>query len=205
MNKNEIIYVCSSCGEEYLKWQGRCDQCLQWNTLKEFQMTKSKFQRQRMPSSEPIELAKITTKDFKRISTKIGEFDRVLGGGIVPGSLILLGGDPGIGKSTLSLQLAAKLENVLYISGEESSQQIKLRFDRLGLKAKNLSFFSEIDLSLIIETIEKGQPSIVVIDSIQTIYSNDFPLNTPATAIATAKSTAGSFILTPPTILIKTS
>lgn len=192
MNKNEIIHVCSNCGEEYLKWQGRCDNCGSWNTLKEFKIQKSSysaFERSKFnidsqisQNAEPIELAKITTSDFKRISTKIGEFDRVLGGGVIPGSIILLGGDPGIGKSTLLLQLAAKLENVLYISGEESPQQIKLRFDRLNIRSINLKLFSEIDLGLILEAIKKEKPSIVIIDSIQTIYSSDFP-STPGSIV----------------------
>lgn len=185
---NQTIFVCSNCGEEYLKWQGKCDNCGQWNTLKEFSIPKShaQFSKDKTASfasfSEPLELSKVTIKNFHRRLTKIGEFDRVLGGGIVPGTVILLGGDPGIGKSTLVLQIANKLENVLYISGEESAQQIKMRFDRLGLKSSKIKIFSEIDLSSIINICQKEQPQIVIVDSIQTIYSSDFP-STPGSIV----------------------
>ncbi len=186
MAKGEIIFVCSNCGEEYLKWQGKCDNCGQWNTLKEFQiskyMPKGKFQMKDGLPTEPIDLSKITIKNFQRISTKIGEFDRVLGGGIVPGSVILLGGDPGIGKSTLALQAATKLEKVLYVSGEESAGQIKMRFDRLGLKSNRIRVLAEIDLDSIITATEKEKPQLLIVDSIQTIYSAGFP------------STAGSIV-----------
>lgn len=180
--KNEIIYVCSACGEEYLRWQGKCDNCGNWNTLKEFQVSKSKYQPDKAVAAIPQELSKITIKNFKRSSTAISEFDRVLGGGFIPGSIILLGGDPGIGKSTLLLQVAAKLEKVLYISGEESPQQIKMRFDRLSLKNNSIKLFSEINLDLILKAIEEEKPKFVVIDSIQTIYSSDFP-STPGSIV----------------------
>ncbi len=179
---NQIIFVCSNCGEEYLKWQGKCDNCGQWNTLKEFKIQSSKFKMEKGLISEPLELSKVTIKNFHRRMSKIGEFDRVLGGGIVPGSVILLGGDPGIGKSTLILQIANKLDNVLYISGEESAEQIKMRFDRLGLKSSKIRIFTEIDLSSIINICEKEQPQIVIVDSIQTIYSSDFP-STPGSIV----------------------
>ncbi|MBM2821018.1 MAG: radA [Candidatus Berkelbacteria bacterium] len=192
-NKDELVFVCSNCGEEYLKWQGKCDNCGQWNTLKEFKIQKSKFKiRDSGNLTEPIELSKVTIKNHQRISTKIGEFDRVLGGGIVPGSVVLLGGDPGIGKSTLLLQVATKLESVLYISGEESPEQIKLRFDRLGLsanrgsvssgKTQSSKIYSEINLDNVISTIKRENPGLVIIDSIQTIYSGDFP-STPGSLV----------------------
>jgi len=186
MAKNEIIFVCSNCGEEHLKWQGKCDNCRQWNTLKEFSIPKSpagQFSKKdsRGPA-EVVELSKVTIKNFHRLSSRIGEFDRVLGGGIVPGSVILLGGDPGIGKSTLILQVANKLEDILYISGEESAQQIKMRFDRLGLKSSKIKIFTEIDLSSILAACEKERPQIVIVDSIQTIYSADFP-STPGSIV----------------------
>jgi len=182
---DQIIFVCSNCGEEYIRWQGKCSNCGEWNTLKEFKMSRfaeASRDKQKSIVSEPIDLSKVTIKNYQRISTKIGEFDRVLGGGIVPGSVVLLGGDPGIGKSTLLLQVATKLENVLYISGEESPEQIKLRFDRLGLKSKTAKIFSEINLSNIIETVEKTKPDIIIVDSIQTIYSSDFP-STPGSIV----------------------
>jgi len=181
---NQIIFVCSNCGEEYLKWQGKCDNCGQWNTLKEFRNLKSEIRMKaglNLPS-QVRELSKVRIKKFQRIQTKIGEFDRVLGGGIVPGSVILLGGDPGIGKSTLVLQVANKLDHVLYVSGEESAEQIKMRFDRLGLKSNKIKIFTEIDLSSIINICQKEQPPIAIIDSIQTIYSSDFP-STPGSIV----------------------
>jgi DNA repair protein RadA/Sms len=181
---NQIIFVCSNCGEEYLKWQGKCDNCGQWNTLKEFRNLKSEIRMKaglNLPS-QVRELSKVRIKKFQRIQTKIGEFDRVLGGGIVPGSVILLGGDPGIGKSTLVLQVANKLDHVLYVSGEESAEQIKMRFDRLGLKSNKIKIFTEIDLSSIINICQKEKPPIAIIDSIQTIYSSDFP-STPGSIV----------------------
>ncbi len=179
---NQIIFVCSDCGEEYLKWQGKCDNCGQWNTLKEFKIAKKNTARQEGPSAEITEIDNIKTDNFKRLSTKIKEFDRVLGGGIIPGSITILGGDPGIGKSTLLLQLAGALKNVLYISGEESPSQIKMRFDRLGLKGKSIKILAEVNLEQIISAIQKEKPTIVVIDSIQTVYSSDFP-STPGSVV----------------------
>lgn len=188
MSKNEIIFVCSNCGEEYLKWQGKCDNCGQWNTLKEFKVQplrggqSSKMWGLGKDIAEPIELSKVKIKNFCRIVSKIEEFDRVLGGGMVPGSVILLGGDPGIGKSTLVLQAAANLKKILYVSGEESAGQIRMRFDRLGLKTDHIKILTEIDLDLIMTAVEKEKPEVLIVDSIQTIYSADFP------------STAGSIV-----------
>ncbi|MFA6493305.1 MAG: DNA repair protein RadA [Patescibacteria group bacterium] len=183
MASDQIIFVCSNCGQEYTRWQGRCDGCGEWNTLKEFHAGGGDSQViADYPKSEVVELEKIKSTNFKRIVSKIDEFNRVLGGGIVPGSISILGGDPGIGKSTLLLQLSAEIPNVLYISGEESLEQIKLRFNRLGLKSKTLKLYSEINLAAIIKTVQKEKPSLVIIDSIQTIYSSNFP------------STAGSIV-----------
>lgn len=178
--KTQILYVCSSCGEEFLRWQGKCSNCGLWNTLKEFSAKRKTLPRHK-EIPQVVELAKVKIGNFLRISSNFKEFDRVLGGGIVPGSILLLGGDPGIGKSTLLLQIACTLKNVLYVSGEESLEQIKLRFDRLGLSG-NLKIFSETELDEIIKAIEKEKPSIVIIDSIQSVYSQDFP------------STAGSIV-----------
>ncbi len=185
---NGIIFVCSSCGEEYLRWQGKCSNCGQWNTLKEFQSPKSNFQIERPQStSEPIEIDKIKITNFQRISTKIGEFDRVLGGfernaGIVPGSVVLLGGEPGIGKSTLLLEVASRINNVLYVSGEESLEQIKMRFNRLGLKNQNIKLLADIDIESIISASSTQKPSIIIVDSIQSIYCRDFP-STPGSLV----------------------
>lgn len=181
--KNEIIFVCSNCGEEYLRWQGKCDNCGNWNTLKEFRNPKSDIRKSAIRKiSEPIDLAEVTIKNFGRIKTKIGEFDRVLGGGIVPGSVILLGGDPGIGKSTLLLQVATKLDQVLYVSGEESAQQLKMRFDRLKLNSKTLQVLSDINLAAIIDTTQSKKYKTIIVDSIQTLYSDDFP-STPGSIV----------------------
>ncbi|MEI6040317.1 MAG: DNA repair protein RadA [Candidatus Berkelbacteria bacterium] len=215
MIKKELIFICSNCGEEYIKWQGKCDNCSQWGTLKEFKVSKDKnhsgyHKESAVQSAVTLENVKIT--DFNRVSTNISEFDRVLGGylkdgssgGIVPGSIMLLGGDPGIGKSTLLLQVASNLKGVLYVSGEESVEQIKMRFDRLKLKSPNLKLLAETDLSQIQSVIAAEKPEIVIIDSIQTIYSSDFP-STPGSIVqvrecamrlqSLAKSTHTSVIL----------
>ena len=192
-SKNETIFVCANCGEEYIKWQGKCDSCSQWGTLKEFRPAKEQnygTARQNVEVSVPVKLEEVKINNFKRVSTKISEFDRVLGGtqsdeitgGIVPGSVILLGGDPGIGKSTLLLQVASNLKNVFYVSGEESVEQIKMRFDRLGIKSQTLKLLPETDLNQILIQLKKEKPDLVIIDSIQTIYSSDFP-STPGSIV----------------------
>lgn len=192
-NQKEMIFVCASCGEEYIKWQGKCDNCGDWNTLKEFKVSKdggSKRDRQNLPVSEVVKLENVEIADFKRVSTGVSEFDRVLGGyvkndvsgGLVPGSVMLLGGDPGIGKSTLLLQVASFIKNVLYISGEESVEQIKMRFDRLGLKSDTLKLLAETDLAAIVKAINNEKPELIIVDSIQTIFSPDFP-STPGSIV----------------------
>lgn len=192
--KNSTIFVCSSCGNETLQWQGRCSFCGEWNTLKEVRSKKLEVRRSALgvekAPAEIVKLDKVQLKDYSRLKTGIGEMDRVLGGplagsgqgGIVPGSVILLGGDPGIGKSTLLLQLAEKIKGTLYVSGEESSHQIKLRADRLGLKNSALQFLSETDVAEIIDLVNKEKPKLVIIDSIQAMYVADYP------------STAGSLV-----------
>lgn len=186
MAKDELIFVCSNCGEEYLKWQGRCDVCGQWNTLKEFKSPIKKGGDHSLVSSEMILIDKIKIKGSQRIKT-ISEFDRVLGGGIVPGSITLLGGDPGIGKSTLILEITSKIENSLYVAGEESAQQIKLRYERLAIRSKNLNIYPETDVSRIIEAAQKQKPNLLIIDSIQTVYSSDFP-STPGSLVQVRES-----------------
>lgn len=192
-SKNEVIFVCASCGEEYIKWQGKCDNCQEWSTLKEFKITKDgnrNYKGQNMPMAEVVKLENVKIANFQRVSTEISEFDRVLGGfikydscgGIVPGSVILLGGDPGIGKSTLLLQVASNIKNVLYVSGEESVEQIKMRFDRLGLKSSTLKLLAETDLSAITKAINIEKPDLIIIDSIQTMFSADFP-STPGSIV----------------------
>lgn len=187
MAKEKIIFICSECGNESLRWQGQCLACGAWNTLKEFKEKKNDNKRVgNLQKTELMNLNNVKMRDFARYSTQINEVDRVLGGGIVPGSLILLGGDPGIGKSTLLLQVCAKLgqndQNVIYVSGEESPEQVKLRFDRLGLKTSNLHIFAETDVDNIIEKINNEKPKIVIIDSIQTMFDSAWP-STPGSIV----------------------
>lgn len=178
MAKIKTQFICSACGAVSERWQGKCTQCGEWNTLAETQMSVSKKSGTRSSSislNKPELLGK-ESDNISRLATGIGEFDRVVGSGVVPGSLILLGGDPGIGKSTLILQVAAKVaggSKVLYVSGEESAKQVSLRANRLDLHADDLFVLAETNVDAIIEQIKSEKPSFVVIDSIQTIYSDD--------------------------------
>lgn len=180
MAKGKIVYFCQECGYESTKWMGQCPGCRQWNTFVEETLTESKKTSTKgslSQKAEPVMLSKVTGEDSVRVQTGIKEFDRVLGGGIVAGSMVLVGGDPGIGKSTLLLQtcliLAEHKKNILYISGEESLQQIKIRADRLGKHGGNLMMLCETDLDTIREVIERKKPEMVVIDSIQTMCKED--------------------------------
>lgn len=175
-NKIKTVFVCSSCGYQSPKWNGRCPDCGEWNTLEEeIKAPASAAGRgayARQSTLEAIPLNRISEATEHRYLTGMPELDRVLGGGIVKGSLVLLGGDPGIGKSTLLLQICQYLgENmeVLYVSGEESPHQIKLRAQRLGVETPNLSLLAETDIQLINEFIKSAQPQLVIIDSIQTM------------------------------------
>ena len=180
------VFFCQECGYESGKWMGQCPACHAWNTFVEEKIQPAApgskgaagFGASRRASSNaPKKLSEITFSEDERTGTKIGELDRVLGGGIVKGSLVLIGGDPGIGKSTLLLQMCHRLtetgQKVLYISGEESLQQIKMRANRLGGNAGELLLLCETDLEVIQNEIAKAKPSLVVIDSIQTMYSAD--------------------------------
>ena len=179
MPKKSTVFFCSSCGYESSKWMGQCPSCKEWNTFTEEPVVKMKraVQTASFSSTEPVLLKDISADDSKRIKTGFDEFDRVLGGGIVKGSLVLIGGDPGIGKSTILLQVTKNLvnsgEKVLYVSGEESLRQIKLRANRLGKDFDNLLLLSETNLDAITEVIKKSVPTTVVIDSIQTMYRED--------------------------------
>lgn len=181
MSKKRIKYICTECGYESLKWLGKCPTCNSWNTFtEEFVEEKRSL---KIAYKEP-EITKLTG-EFKneeyRLKTNIDEFDRVLGGGITNGSVILIGGDPGIGKSTLVMQAASKIENeVLYVTGEESVRQINMRATRLNVKSERISILAETDLDIIINTIEKLNPSVVIIDSIQTVAKQDLD-NAPGT------------------------
>lgn len=177
MAKVKTQFICGNCGAFYDRWQGKCVQCGEWNTLTEMQLSSGKKSGTRTSNSlsKPEPLGK-AEDNITRLATGIGEFDRVVGSGIVPGSLILLGGDPGIGKSTLILQVAAKVASgnkVLYVSGEESARQVSLRASRLELQSDKLFVLSETNVETIIDQIKAEKPSFVVIDSIQTIYSDD--------------------------------
>jgi len=175
MAKDKTIYSCQQCGFQSKKWLGKCPDCNAWNSLVEERQTKSSDVRMASSSTIAANYQDISSQDNSRISSGVAEFDRVLGGGIVPGSLVLIGGDPGIGKSTLLLQVAEKLSEtvhkVLYISGEESERQIKLRGQRLGLSPKNLFLLPETCLEKIIDEIDHHKPTCVIIDSVQTVYS----------------------------------
>ncbi len=178
MAKNRTVFFCRECGYEASKWMGQCPGCKQWDTFTEEPIIKKKMNNQvGLSQTEPQLLSDVTTDKDQRILTGIEEFDRVLGGGIVIGSLVLVGGDPGIGKSTLLLQMCRELSDkrvkILYISGEESLKQIKMRADRLGSFQGDLLLLSETNLDSIEDTIRKLMPQIVIIDSIQTMYKED--------------------------------
>ncbi|WP_138420203.1 DNA repair protein RadA [Aquibacillus sediminis] len=183
MAKRKTKYVCQECGYESPKWMGKCPGCGSWNSLVEEIVASQQSSRHTIVSpvhntkSKPESIKSIESQEEPRITTKMTEFDRVLGGGVVPGSLVLIGGDPGIGKSTLLLQvsnqLAEKKLKVLYISGEESTRQTKLRADRLGVTSNNLYVLAETNLLDIANQIEQLNPSFVVIDSIQTIFREE--------------------------------
>ena len=177
MAKAKSVYVCQSCGGMSAKWQGQCPNCDAWNTLEESIEEKSSNNRfQSLAKAAPKQkLSVIEAEDLPRLGTCIDEFDRVLGGGLVLGGVALIGGDPGIGKSTLLLQALALMsgrgDSVLYISGEESGSQIALRAKRLGIQAPDLEVLAEIQLEKLLATIEASRPTVVVVDSIQTVYS----------------------------------
>ncbi len=182
MSKTKIKYICSNCGYESLRWLGKCPECESWNSFTEEivetsrrkpTITKSKFELNTIET--------ISANEDDRIKTGIGEFDRVLGGGLMPGSVILLGGDPGIGKSTLAMQASANINQiVLYVTGEESERQIKLRASRLKLKSSDFYVQAETNVSDILGAINQLNPSVVVIDSIQTMYRSELD-NSPGT------------------------
>lgn len=176
MQKQTSVFVCSNCGNESTKWFGRCPACNEWNTCYEQKVVNNSQQKlKHINTSEIVSLNDVGEQQTKRTSTGFKELDRVLGGGLVKGSLTLLGGEPGIGKSTLILQICDKMKGegkVLYVSGEESAEQIKIRADRLGINNENILFLGETNIDLIEEAIQKINPKLVIIDSIQTMYSD---------------------------------
>ena len=183
MAKEKIVYFCKSCGQESPRWLGQCQGCKEWNTFEEApQAGKGSTgiggsKHGVLEKAVPVQLNAIKGEEEERICTGIGELDRVLGGGIVIGSLVLVGGDPGIGKSTLLLQMchevAKKQKKVLYVSGEESLRQIKMRAERLSVESNELLLLSETNLAHVAEVLRNVQPQVVIIDSIQTMYKDE--------------------------------
>ena len=176
--KAKTIFVCNECGYESAKWMGKCPACNSWNTFFEEKISTKveSGKREKKIQEAPKPLNSYVGQDAQRTSTGYAELDRVLGGGLVKGSLVLVGGEPGIGKSTLILQLCDKVKGegkVLYVSGEESAEQIKLRADRLNIKNDDILFLGETDIDIIDQNIEELNPKLVIIDSMQTMYSED--------------------------------
>ena len=198
MAKEKIMFFCQSCGAESGKWMGQCPVCKEWNTMVEETVSKKKTgktlhsdARAKVTKLKDIEMAK-----EERISTDIAELDRVLGGGMVTGSMVLVGGDPGIGKSTLLLQvcrnLAEKEVSILYVSGEESLQQIKIRAERIGKFGDSLSVLCETNLDAIEEIVRRDMPKMVVIDSIQTMYNEN--VSSAPGSVSQVRETTGSLL-----------
>jgi DNA repair protein RadA/Sms len=182
MPKATSKYTCQQCGFESVKWMGRCPDCGEWNSLVETVSPALRTERRggvRQSGVAPVPLTDVEAVDAQRMATGSSEFDRVLGGGIVPGTLMLVGGDPGVGKSTIMLQTAGHLAlqqaPVLYVSAEESNQQIRLRADRLGIATPRMLLLAETDIDAIAETAEQVHPSLVIVDSIQTVASAQLP------------------------------
>ena len=178
MAKSKTVFFCGECGYESAKWLGQCPVCKAWNAFSEAPALKKggSSLKPGVAASLPIKIKDVSLESDERVTTGISELDRVLGGGIVKGSLVLVGGDPGIGKSTLLLQMCAKLSDknvsVLYVSGEESERQIAIRSERLGRQSSDMLLYCETDIEKIETAIENGKPEVVIVDSIQTMYSS---------------------------------
>ncbi|MBK6741519.1 MAG: DNA repair protein RadA [Hydrogenophilales bacterium] len=176
MAKDKTLYVCNECGGQTNKWQGQCPHCLAWNTLAESVAEVQTRRFQGLAAAGAVQkLSQVQARETPRIPTGQSEFDRVLGGGLVPGGVVLIGGDPGIGKSTLLLQALATLSGqhkTLYVSGEESADQIAMRANRLGLDGADIPLLTEIRLEAILGTLQAEKPQVAVIDSIQTVYTD---------------------------------
>ena len=191
MTKTKIKYICSNCGYESLRWIGKCPECDSWNSFTEEIIESNSRKPTAYKGKISInKIEEISATEDERIKSHINEFDRVLGGGFMPGSVTLLGGDPGIGKSTLVMQAAGKInEKVLYVTGEESAKQIKIRSSRLKIKSDSFYVLAETDLSVILSAISQLTPSVVVIDSIQTMYRSELE-NSPGTITQIRECTA---------------
>ena len=178
--KTKTTYFCTECGNETAKWAGRCPVCGAWNTIQEAPAAakpgkSAKKAGERLPANSPRLLSELDEEEEFRFSTGLSELDRVLGGGAVRGSLVLFGGAPGIGKSTLLLQVCGCLKEVriLYVSGEESQRQLKMRAKRLGVEGESLYFLAETDINTVVQSVEALQPQLLVVDSVQTMFNND--------------------------------
>jgi DNA repair protein RadA/Sms len=201
VKKTETLFVCQECGHQVGKWLGKCPECGEWNSLVEekTQATRRGGSRNGFQLREvtAVAFSEIEPQDDRRLPSGVTEFDRVLGGGIVPGTLVLIGGDPGIGKSTLLLQVADKLSEtntlVLYVSGEESERQIKLRGERLDVTAKNVFLLPETNLENIFREIERLKPGAVIVDSIQTVFSS--AIESAPGSVSQVREVAHQFLL----------
>lgn len=174
--KARKVFTCQNCDSQFPKWQGRCTECGKWGTLEEGISATSASKKPSAPLAETVSFGDIQGEDIFRFKTGMEEFDRVLGEGLVSSSVVLIGGDPGIGKSTLVMQMSAKVsqnEPVIYVSGEESPEQVKQRIDRLQIAADDLNFVSETNAEMVCATLSEKQPRVAVIDSIQTLTSNE--------------------------------
>ncbi len=194
MAKQKRIYRCSSCGQVHTQWMGKCPQCNEWNTLAEDVVSKTKSASSDISrKSTPVSLSQVTASPSMRRKCGIDELDRVLGGGVVEGSLVLIGGDPGIGKSTIMLQMADNLAvtglRVLYVSGEESAVQIKMRSERLGVGSENILIYPEVVLEEIREQITILRPDVVILDSIQSVFSSQ--IEAPPGSVSQIRESAG--------------
>lgn len=201
MAKVKSIYICSECGYESPKWYGKCPSCGEWNTMNEeirdYSKTTAKSSSASVAYTPAVQVNTISTTDEIRYKTGLNELDRVLGGGIVKGSLVLLGGDPGIGKSTIMLQICEHLGEelrILYVSGEESKRQLKLRADRLGVNSDNLYILTQTDVELICENIRQDKPDLVMIDSIQTMSLSE--LNSSPGSVTQVRESTNYFMRT---------
>jgi DNA repair protein RadA/Sms len=197
MSKNKSSYECQGCGQQFTKWEGKCFQCGEWNTIVEIADDNKSPARKRSKACEVMMLNQIGSSETPRTSTGSKELDRVLGGGIVKGASVLIGGEPGIGKSTLLLELADRVcrdpkNTVLYVTGEESLEQIKLRAERLDVKKDGVLIASETNLNRVLTTIEEIEPNILIIDSIQAIYDEE--LKSPMGSFSQLRQTVAELV-----------